>query len=71
MSILGSIHPQLAGMNRATQKVAHVGERAAQGEQLSVNDSVDLLKAEQSFQANVKAVQTADQMTGVLLDIKT
>lgn len=71
MGILGSIHPQLAGMNRATQKVADVGVRAAQGEQPSVNDAIDLIEAERSFQANVKAVQTADQMTGALLDIKT
>lgn len=71
MSILGSIHPQLAGINRATQKVADVGERGARGEQPSVNNSIDLIKAERSFQANVKALQTADEMTGVLLDIKT
>ena len=71
MGILGSIHSQLAGMNRATQKVADVGARAAQGEQPGVKDAIDLIEAERSFQANVKAVQTADQMTGALLDIKT
>lgn len=71
MSILGSIHPQLAGINKATQKVADVGARAAAGEKPGVKDAIELMGAERSFQANVKAIQASDQMAGALLDIKT
>lgn len=71
MAILGSIHPQLAGINRATQKVADVGMRVAKGEPAGPKDAVDLIEAERSFQANVKAIQAGDRMTGVLLDVKT
>lgn len=71
MSILGSIHPQLAGINRATQKVVDVGVRAAKGQAPQAKDAIDLVEAERSFQANVKAIQAADRMTGVLLDVKT
>lgn len=71
MGILGSIHPQLAGMNRATQKVVDVGVRAGRGQSPTPKDAVDLIEAERSFQANVKAIEAADRMAGVLLDIKT
>ena len=37
----------------------------------SPKDAVDLIEAERSFQANVKAIEAADRMAGVLLDIKT
>lgn len=71
MGILGSIHPQLAGMNRAAQKVGDVGVRAAKGEPPKAQDAVDLVSAERSFQANVRAIQAGDQTTGILLDVKT
>ena len=71
MSILGSFHPQLAGINKATQKVADVGARAASGEAPGIKDAIDLMEAERSFQANIKAIQAEDEMAGTLLDIKT
>ena len=71
MGILGSIHPQLAGMNRAAQKVGDVGIRAAKSEVGKATDSVDLISAERNFQASVKAIQTGQQTTGILLDVKT
>ena len=71
MAILGSIHSQVAGMNRAAQKVGDVAERVGRGEPLKAKDPVDLIAAERSFQANVKAIQAEDRMIGALLDIKT
>jgi len=71
MSILGSFHPQLTGLNRATAKVADVGARVAEGKPFEPQQAVDLITAERSFQANVKALQAADELTGVLLDVKT
>jgi flagellar basal body rod protein FlgC len=71
VSILSSFHPQLAGINRATQKVADVGARVAKGEAPKVKDAIDLMEAERSFHANIKALQANDRMTGVLLDVKT
>lgn len=71
MGILGSIHPQLAGLNKAAQKVGDIGERYAKGEVGKPKDAVDLMRAERSFQASVKAIQAGDQTTGILLDVKT
>ena len=71
MSILGSFHPQLAGLNRATAKVADVAARVADGKPLDPKAAVDLVTAERSFQANVKALQAADEVTGILIDVKT
>jgi len=71
MAVLGTLHTQIAGLNKATAKVADAGERVARGKPLDPNAMVDLATAERSFQANVKAIQATDQMTGVLLDIRT
>jgi hypothetical protein len=71
VEILGSIHPQLAGMNRAAQKVGDVSIRAAKSEEGKATDSVDLISAERSFQVSVKAIQAGLQTTGILLDVKT
>ena len=71
MGILGSIHPQLAGLNHAAKKVGDVGDRAAKGEMANAKSKVDLISAERSFQASVKAIQAGEQMTGILLDVKT
>lgn len=71
MAILGSIHPQLAGINRSTQKLADVADRVGRGEPAKAKDPVDLISAERSFQASVKAIQANDRATGILLDIKT
>lgn len=71
VGIPGSIHPHLAGMNRAAQKVGDVGARAASGKPGEATDTVDLIAAERSFQANIRALQAADENVGVLLDVKT
>jgi len=71
VGILGSIHPQLAGLDRATQKLNGVADRSAKGEPVKVKDKLDLISAERSFQASVKAIQAGEQQTGILLDVKT
>jgi len=71
MAVLGALHTQIAGLNKATAKLADASDRVARGKPLDPKAVVDLATAERSFQANVKAIQTTDQMTGVLLDIRT
>ncbi len=70
MTILGSIQAQLGAIDRSTQKVANVGARAAQGQPVGAKDAIDLITAERSFQASLKALKAGDEATGILIDVK-
>ncbi len=73
MSVQGSLQTSILGLNRAAQKAGDAGERIANGgaEATNPKHAIDLITAERSFQASVKAIQSGEQMTGILLDLKT
>ena len=73
MSVQGSHQTSILGLNRAAQKASDAGERIAKGgaEATNPEHAIDLITAERSFQASVKAIQSGEQMTGILLDLKT
>lgn len=71
VGVQGSLHTSILGLNRASVKAADAGERIAKGGAEDPKNTVDLITAERSFQASVKAIQSGEQMTGILLDLKT
>ena len=73
MSVQGSHQTSILGLNHAAQKAGDAGERIAKGgaEATNPKHAIDLITAERSFQASVKAIQSGEQMTGILLDLKT
>jgi flagellar basal body rod protein FlgG len=65
----------LSGLDRATSAVDKVASRIARTDETS-GDSIDLsseaialLVARQNFESNIKAVQTADEMSRSVLDL--
>lgn len=73
MSVQGSLQTSILGLNRAAQKAGDASERIAKSPAEATNPkhAIDLITAERSFQASVKAIQSGEQMTGILLDLKT
>lgn len=73
MSVQGSLQTSILGLNRAARKAGDAGERIAKGGAEATNPKhvIDLITAERSFQASVKAIHSGEQMTGILFDLKT
>lgn len=73
MSVHGSLQTGILGLNRAAQKSGDTGERVAKGgaEATNPKHAINLITAERSFQPSSKAIQSGEQMTGTLLDLKT
>jgi flagellar hook protein FlgE len=73
VSVQGSLQTSILGFNRAAQKAGDAGERIAKGgaEATNPKHAIDLITAERSLQASVKAIQSGEQMTCILLDLKT
>lgn len=57
----------LQGMKKARQQVDDAAQKIASGS-TDAGDVVQLIHGEKSFQANVAALKTADEMVGTILN---
>jgi len=67
-------NPSIRGLDMATETVNRVATQVAgsgfPGDQVDLSDQmVSLMSAKNDFEANVKAIQTEDQVNQSLLDI--
>lgn len=68
-----SLEISFIGMKASLEQMRCIGDQFAQlasGGTLAVDDVVELMSEQRSFEANAAAARTADEVVGTMIDIR-